>query len=254
MNGDNFVDRLNAISPRVWLTQALVGLIGLAFLITLLLGGGLLRVDGRVHLLLGSNFGPLTLRGEWWRLVASQFLHFGLLHVAFNAMALWNIGPIAERLFGRGHFLLLFLLSGIGGGFGTLLWHPEVNSAGASGAIFGVIGGLLAFLSRRDLGMPPRLVLALRRSFISFGAISLAAGFLLPGVDNAAHIGGLLTGYVLGLALARPVDVEVRRRFDFTRPLVALVVMGTVFAVLGRSLAIPMAPGAAQGNGQKALE
>lgn len=217
MSGQDFPARLNAVSPNEWLARALVALMVLVFAATVLLGGGLLQVDARVHAALGSNYGPFTLRGQWWRLLTAQFLHFGLIHIGFNAMALWQLGPLAERLFGRWHFLLLFLLAGIGGGFGTLLWHPLVNSAGASGAIFGLIGGLLAFVSRRDLGVPLALVSNLRRSFLSFGGFSLAAGFLLPGVDNAAHVGGLATGYLLGLALARPVDVEARRGTDIAR-------------------------------------
>jgi membrane associated rhomboid family serine protease len=217
MNLQDFPARLNAVSPNEWLARTLVGLMALVFAVTVLLGGGLLQADGRVHVALGSNYGSFILAGQWWRLLAAQFLHFGLIHIGFNAMALWQVGPLAERLFGRWHFLLLFLLAGIGGGFGTLIWHPQVNSAGASGAIFGLIGGLLAFVSRRDLGVPLALVNNLRRSFLSFGGFSLAAGFLLPGVDNAAHVGGLVTGFVLGLVLARPVDVAARQGADLPR-------------------------------------
>jgi rhomboid protease GluP len=232
-----FSARLEAISSRVLITPVLVGLIVLAFGVTLLLGGGLLDIDGRVHVVLGSNYGALTLQGQWWRLITCQFLHFGIIHIAFNAMALWNIGPLAERLFGRWHFLLLYLVSGIGGGFGTLLWRPEANSAGASGAIFGVIGGLLAFLSRRDLGVPTLLVMHLRRSFLGFAAFSLLAGVLIPGVDNAAHVGGLLTGFALGFALARPVEIATRSRIDFVRPVAVLVAAAVSFVALARWLA-----------------
>jgi rhomboid protease GluP len=236
MNGQDFPTRLNAVSPTDWLARTLVAFMVLVFAATVLLGGGLLQVDARVHAALGSNYGPFTLRGQWWRLLTAQFLHFGLIHVGFNAMALWQLGPLAERLFGRWHFLLLFLLAGIGGGFGTLLWHPQVNSAGASGAIFGLIGGLLAFVSRRDLGVPLALVNNLRRSFITFGGFSLVAGFLLPGVDNAAHVGGLATGYVLGLALARPVDLAARRGTDIARLAAVAAIALACFTWLGSRL------------------
>ena len=236
MNGHDFPARLNAVSPDEWLARALVGLMVLVFAVTVVLGGGLLQADARVHVALGSNFGPFTLEGQWWRLLTAQFLHFGLIHIAFNAMALWQLGPLAERLFGRWHFLLLFLIAGIGGGFGTLVWHPQVNSAGASGAIFGLIGGLLAFVSRRDLGVPLALVNNLRRSFLSFGGFSLAAGFLLPGVDNAAHVGGLATGFVLGLVLARPVDVEGRQSTDIARLIAVTAVALACFIWLGSRL------------------
>jgi rhomboid protease GluP len=236
MNGHDFPARLNAVSPNVWLARALVGLMVLVFAVTVLLGGGLLQVDARVHVALGSNYGPFTLEGQWWRLLTAQFLHFGLIHIAFNAMALWQLGPLAERLFGRWHFLLLFLIAGVGGGFGTLIWHPQVNSAGASGAIFGLIGGLLAFVSRRDLGVPLALMNNLRRSFLSFGGFSLAAGFLLPGVDNAAHVGGLATGFLLGLVLARPVDVEARQGMDIARLSAVTAVAAVCFIWLGSRL------------------
>ena len=236
MNGQDFPARLNAVSPNDWLARTLVGLMVLVFAVTVLLGGGLLQADGRVHVVLGSNYGPFTLTGQWWRLLAAQFLHFGLIHIGFNAMALWQLGPLAERLLGRWHFLLLFLLAGIGGGFGTLIWHPQVNSAGASGAIFGLIGGLLAFVSRRDLGVPLALVSNLRRSFLSFGGFSLAAGFLLPGVDNAAHVGGLVTGFLLGLVLARPVDVAARQGADLPRLIAVTAVALVCFIWLGSRL------------------
>ncbi len=236
MNGHDFPARLNAVSPDEWLARALVGLMVLVFAVTVVLGGGLLQADARVHVALGSNYGPFTLEGQWWRLLTAQFLHFGLIHIAFNAMALWQLGPLAERLLGRWHFLLLFLTAGIGGGFGTLVWHPQVNSAGASGAIFGLIGGLLAFVSRRDLGVPLALVNNLRRSFLSFGGFSLAAGFLLPGVDNAAHVGGLATGFVLGLVLARPVDVEARQGTDIARLIAVTAVALACFIWLGSRL------------------
>lgn len=232
MSQPEFPARLQAVSPQVWLAQALVGVLALVFVYTALRGGGFLVPNGDVHVALGSNFGPLTLQGQWWRLLTCQFLHFGIVHLAFNSMALWQLGPLAERLFGRWHFLLLYLVAGIGGGFGTLLWRPEVNSAGASGAIFGVIGGLLAFVSRRDLGVPLRLMFYLRRQLLTFGGFSLAAGFLLPGVDNAAHVGGLVTGYLCGLVLARPVDAALRQQPDLLRPGLVLAVAAISFAAL----------------------
>ncbi len=232
MSQPEFAARLQAVSPRVWLAQAIVGLLAVVFVYTALLGGGFLVAHGEVHVSLGSNFGPLTLQGQWWRLLTCQFLHFGIVHLAFNSMALWQLGPLAERLFGRWHFMLLYLTAGIGGGFGTLLWRPEVNSAGASGAIFGVIGGLLAFVSRRDLGVPLRLMYYLRRQFLTFGGFSLAAGFLLPGVDNAAHVGGLVSGYLCGLVLARPVDVAARQQAGVLRLGLVIAIASVSFVAL----------------------
>jgi membrane associated rhomboid family serine protease len=90
--------------------------------------------------------------GEWWRLLTSSFVHGNLLHLAMNMFALWQAGQLVERIFGSARFAGLYLLAGIGGSLGSLGWgllsqHP-VNSVGASGAIFGIIGGLLAFIGR----------------------------------------------------------------------------------------------------------
>ena len=215
------------------LTKLLIGLLVLAFAVTVLLGGGLLLGDGRVLVALGANFGPFTRAGQWWRLLTSLFLHAGVVHLAFNSMALWQLGPLAERLYGRWHFLLLYLAAGIGGGLASLWWHPDGNSVGASGAIFGLIGGLLAFVSRRDLGVAPQAVLALRRSLMTFGGVSLAAGFAIPMVDNAAHLGGLATGYIAGFALARPIDASSRQGNDLPRLLVFSAAAVTAFVALG---------------------
>jgi rhomboid protease GluP len=214
-------------------TQALIGVLILVFVATVLLGGGLMLGEPRVLLVLGSNFGPLTLRGEWWRLFASMFLHSGVIHLAFNAMALWQLGPLAERLYGRWHYLLLYLTAGVGGGFASLLWHPDANTVGASGAIFGLIGGLLAFVSRKDLGVPLQAIHYLRRSLLSYGGVSLAMGFAIPMVNNAAHVGGLITGYVAGLALARPIDAAARQGRGRLRLLIVVAAVITGFAALG---------------------
>jgi rhomboid protease GluP len=220
------------------LTKLLVGSLVLVFLVTVLAGGGLLVGEGRVLVALGSNFGPFTLAGQWWRVVTSLFLHSGAVHLIFNSMALWQLGPLAERLYGRWHFLLLYLVAGIGGSFASVWWHPDGNSVGASGAIFGLIGGLLAFVSRRDLGVAPQAINQLRRSLLTFGGVSLAAGFAIPLVDNAAHLGGLATGYLAGFALARPIDAPARVGNDLLRLAVFGAAALTAFVALASWLQV----------------
>ena len=90
----------------------------------------------------GGDFGPATLGSDWWRLVTATFVHVGLLHLALNMWCLLTLGPIAERVFGRGLFFLLYLVSGVAGSATSLLVHPLIVGAGASGAIFGVAGAL----------------------------------------------------------------------------------------------------------------
>jgi rhomboid protease GluP len=160
----------------------------------------------------GSNAGPYTLRGQWWRLVTSMFLHGGLLHIMFNMFALWQVGRLVERMFGSARFLGLYMIAGVCGSLASVLWNPHVNSVGASGAIFGIIGGLLAFIRRPDSGVPPTIVKDLRGSLSGFLLFNIAAGLVYPHTDNAAHIGGLFGGYVAGFLLARSLHVPSPRR------------------------------------------
>jgi len=155
----------------------------------------------------GSNVGRLTLNGEWWRLVTSMFLHGNLLHLAFNMFALWQVGQLVERIFGSARFVALYMAAGICGSLASVLWNPFASSVGASGAIFGIIGGLLAFIQRKDSGVPPTVVADLRGSILPFLLFNLTAGFLYPHTDNAAHIGGLVGGWVAGHLLARSLHV-----------------------------------------------
>jgi len=155
----------------------------------------------------GSNLGRLTLGGQWWRLFTSMFLHGSLLHLAFNMFALWQVGRLVERIFGSLRFTGLYLLAGLAGSLASVLWNPHVNSVGASGAIFGIIGGLLAFIGRANSGVPPTVVSDLRGSILPFLLFNLSAGFVYPHTDNAAHIGGLVGGWLAGHLLARSLHV-----------------------------------------------
>ena len=151
----------------------------------------------------GANFGPLTLGGQWWRLLSSVFLHIGIVHLAVNMWCLWDLGSFAERLYGRATFLAIFLMTGIAGAMFSLLWHPFAIEAGASGAIFGIAGALMAsfFLGHerlpRDAGKGALL------SIVAFAAYNLFIGAISSGAGNAAHIGGLVFGFAIGLLLAR---------------------------------------------------
>jgi membrane associated rhomboid family serine protease len=164
----------------------------------------------------GSNLPRLTLgAGQWWRLLTSSFVHGNLLHLAMNMFALWQAGQLVERIFGSARFAGLYLLAGIGGSVGSLAWsllsHHPVNSVGASGAIFGIIGGLFAFIGREHSGVPPTVVRDLRSSVGPFLLFNIGAGFLYPHTDNAAHIGGLVGGWLAGHLLARSLHVPAQR-------------------------------------------
>ena len=133
-----------------------------------------------------------------------MFLHFGLLHIALNMWVLIALGPQVERLFGSACYLLLYLFSGLCGSVASLWWHPGINSAGASGAIFGVIAGLLAFTLNPATRLPASITGNQRTSALVFIFYNLANGFGHQGIDNACHVGGLLGGLLMGWLLAQP--------------------------------------------------
>jgi rhomboid protease GluP len=149
----------------------------------------------------GANYGPRTTQGEWWRMFTCMFLHIGVLHLLFNMIALWNVGGFMEQVLGHTGFLVLYLLAGLLGSMASVAWNPFVVSAGASGAIFGLYGGLLAFLVRhRDMHQHAFLA-ALRTNTLAFLGYNVVFGFIIPGIDMAAHLGGLAGGFVCGFAL-----------------------------------------------------
>lgn len=147
----------------------------------------------------GANFKPLILEGEWWRLLTSCFLHIGILHLLFNMYALFYIGLLLEPYLGKSRFLTAYLISGIVASITSFWWNGPIVAAGASGAIFGMYGVFLALLSTNLLHKSVKK--SLFTSIGVFVVYNLVDG-LNPGngVDNAAHIGGLLAGIVLGYA------------------------------------------------------
>ncbi len=150
---------------------------------------------------LGAMFGPLIANGEYWRLSTAMFLHAGIPHFAFNCLALFIFGPQVEHYYGRFRFAVIYLLSGLSSSVASYLLNSITIGVGASGAIFGVIGALAAFLlvQRRVLGEMSRATLY---GLALMTAINLAYGLATPGIDNWAHIGGLAAGFLLGLVLA----------------------------------------------------
>ena len=152
-------------------------------------GGGFLGgIDGRVLLILGAKYKlSILLHDEWWRLVTANFLHGGLLHLAFNTMSLFNLGPLAEEIFGTYRFLVLYLATGLSGFLLSTFWSDSL-SIGASASICGLIGAMYGF-GRISFNSQLRSV-ALR------WVIAIAVfGLLVPAIDNAAHFGGLAAGF-----------------------------------------------------------
>jgi rhomboid protease GluP len=226
-------------------TYVLLGLIGLVFAAETLAGGS---TQTEVLVRLGAKVTPLIAAGEYWRLLTAMFLHIGVMHLFFNAYALFALGTELERLLGWGRFVVIYLLSGLYGSLVSYALSPNL-SAGASGAIFGLIGALAAFfaLHRQQLGSWGQRRLA-NIAFLII--INLFLGFTQPGIDNLAHLGGLLSGLPLGLALAprykvdlfqqRLVDRNSPRRYWPAIALAVLLLIGGVVLVTNIQRDSPM--------------
>jgi len=184
------------------LTQIIVGANVLVFIAMVLSGVSPMAPTIQQLVTWGANFAPLSLGAQPWRILASNYVHIGLIHIFFNMWCLWNLGRLAERVVDRGTYLLVYTASGIGGSVVSLWWHPRGIGAGASGAIFGLAGALIAVLYLGKLPIAKAALKPTLKSLISFAAYNLFFG-LVPGIDNSAHLGGLATGFGLGAVLAK---------------------------------------------------
>jgi rhomboid protease GluP len=199
----SFRRALYAQTPRVWVTPLLVG-INVAVFIAMAAAGVDLwspSVDSLIRW--GANYGPRTTGGEWWRLLTNVFLHIGILHIGMNMLGLWQIGFLVERLLGNRGFLIMYLVSGLCGSAASLFWNPHVVSAGASGAVFGVYGLLVAYLLRNRGSIPKEILGPLQKSALFFIGLNVLFGLQIKGIDMAAHLGGLLGGFGVGLLVVR---------------------------------------------------
>jgi len=145
---------------------------------------------------LGALFPPVVATGQYWRLLSAMFLHAGLLHIGFNAYALWLFGNVAEQMFGRARFLLIFFVTGLLASVTSYAFGPlRALGVGASGAIFGVFGAFIAYnYRRRHLAMAA----ANLRNAVMLIVLNAALAFAIQGIDWRAHLGGLVSGVVAG--------------------------------------------------------
>jgi rhomboid protease GluP len=164
----------------------------------------------------GANWGPLSLGVQPWRILTSNYVHGGIIHIFFNMWCLWNLGALAERVFDRWTYLLVYTATGLAGSIVSLWWRPASVGVGASGAIFGVAGALIAALYLGKLPIPKDAMRSTLRSLVLFAGYNLLFG-LAPGIDNSAHLGGLLSGLMLGAILAKHMTEprEIRERWRF---------------------------------------
>lgn len=237
-----FSEAIYSATPKAFVTTWLA-VANVAVLVWMVLKGvDLLGPKAKDLVAWGANFGPLTLTTEPWRLFTSCFIHIGLIHLFFNLWVLLNVGYFVERLFGNRQFLLLYVAAGLSGSLVRLHWNPQIVSAGASGAIFGVFGGLGAFLIRNRHTVPSTVLASLRSSTLGFIGYNLIFGAMIAQVDNAAHLGGLVGGFAMGLVLTSPRHGSMSGASTAARPLGAGLLTGLLF-LGGLWLTLPGQPG-----------
>jgi rhomboid protease GluP len=187
----------------------------------------------------GVNYGPETLDGQPWRLVTAMFLHFGLVHFAMNMVCLFQ-ARIAEKIFGRRGFTVIYLIAGVLGSCASLVRTHPVASAGASGAVFGIYGALLAFLFVRRRMIDPAVWQGMTRWAGTFVGMNLVLSFQ-QNIDMSAHVGGLVAGGAAGAVLAfgkRPAAQELARTVGLVVAAAAITV-AVLVTMRGRADAVP---------------
>ena len=185
-------------------------------------------INGFVLDRLGASRPLPLLQGEWWRLVMAIFLHGGVLHIAMNTWVLMDIGPQVEEVYGSARYLFIYVATGVAG---FLLSAAAMHrSVGASGALMGLIGVMLAITSRRG-GAYMRMV---RSGLIRWVAYIFVIGFVVSGIDNVGHFGGLAAGFLLGKVMAdrEPANAGERKRAYALGWLSGLAVLASFGAML----------------------
>lgn len=243
--GDDSDEGTQRVIPAPWvrrsqpifsLTQILFGACVVVFIVMLALSDNPVafldpthEFSPQISIRLGANYGPLTLSGEWWRLLTYMFLHGSLLHIGFNMWCLWDLGAMCESLYGRWTFASIYFITGIAGGIASIAWNPGVWSVGASGAIFGLAGALIASFYLGEFSLPRIAIKGTLRSLLFFAGFNLLFGSMFPGIDNSCHIGGLVSGLALGAVIARlapHTDAPLRRVTVVAMVALALVAVG----------------------------
>ena len=196
-------EKRNKIAEKIFsykqpiVTYIIMAICIILFILMELSGGS---TNSQTLLKYGANLDVLVKNGEYYRLFTCIFLHIGIMHLLCNMYSLYIIGREVENLFGKIKYIIIFILSGIFGSIMSLAFTHNTISAGASGAIFGLLGALLYF------GMHYRTYLgeAIKRSIIPIIVVNLIIGFFAEGIDLAAHIGGLVGGVLVAMMVGVP--------------------------------------------------
>jgi membrane associated rhomboid family serine protease len=215
-----------AVRPEPYVTWAIIAVCVAVFLPSL--GGGA-SVTGRGDLDVAGELAlsaPAVAAGDWWRLFTSGFVHYGLLHVGFNMFVLFQLGTLLEPALGRLRFAALYAVALLGGACGALLLDPDALTAGASGAVYGLMGAAVLGLRRR--GVDP-----FRTGLGGLLLVNLLLTFVIPGISVGGHLGGLAAGAVAGGTLFATEDTPRDRALGTA----AVLAVGVALLVAGLWLA-----------------
>jgi rhomboid protease GluP len=161
--------------------------------------GGAMGIDPQTLVEFGAKYAPLIAMGQWWRLVTAGFLHGGLLHILMNCWVLFDLGAQVEDIYGASRMWVIYLVSSVFGFYVSTVWNPAAPSVGASAALFGLIGAMIALGVRHRNPMGA----AIRGMYIRWAVYGLIFS-LIPGIDMAAHIGGIVAGFGVGYLAGAP--------------------------------------------------
>ncbi len=210
-----------------FVTPLLLNLNILVFIVMVASGVNIMEPTTDSLIRWGANYSPATLGGQWWRLITNFFLHIGVIHLLLNMYALMYIGFLLEPYLGKMRFFTAYMLAGIVASLASVWWHDITVSAGASGAIFGMYGVFLAMLTTNLIERSSRKPLLV--SIAIFVGYNLLSG-LKGGIDNSAHIGGLICGAVIGYAFIPGLKKPENRNLKYrTLALVTVLVLAGSF-------------------------
>jgi rhomboid protease GluP len=216
---------------RTWVAWAIVAVNVAVFAAMVASGVSVVSPSTDDALRWGASAGSQVMGGEVWRLFTANYVHFGVVHLAFNMYVLWSAGPMIERIFGHAAFFVGYAFAGFAGSVASVFWHGDAAvSAGASGAIFGIFGMMGGFLVRRRSVIPPHILAPLRNQVISFIVFNVAFAFAVRGLDQAAHLGGLAGGFGAGLLLTPELTDQGARRPWALYPVPIVIVVATTLA------------------------
>jgi rhomboid protease GluP len=192
----------------------------------------------------GADFGPLSLGAQPWRVLTSNYVHAGIIHIGLNMWCLWNLGLLAEKIFDPWTYLLIYTACGLAGSIASLWFHPIECGVGASGAIFGLAGALIAGLYLGRLPIPQSAIRSTLKSLLAFAGYNLFFGAVAGFIDNSAHVGGLVCGLVVGALLARHLTAppELRKTWRTIIFVATAAILLVLFEMVKRENAHPPRP------------